>query len=97
MCQQGLGEDAWGLILRDEWNVKLPVSKSVIHNLAYWQGFQVMVLICSSALRSLAKGKAHLLSEVDDVIHDGRRNQKGQRSGHAVVDVLSKTGKFTFQ
>lgn len=67
----------------------------MIHNLAYCQGFQVMVLICSSALRSLAKVKDHLLSEVDDAIDDGRRNRKGQRSGHVVVDVLHRTGKLT--
>lgn len=54
-----------------------------------------MVLIGSSALRSLAKVKDHLLSEVDDAIDDGRRNQKGQRSGHVVVDVLHRTGKLT--
>lgn len=53
-----------------------------------------MVLICSPALRSLAKVKIHL-SDIDDVIDGGRRNQKGWRSGHVVVDVLHKTGKLT--
>lgn len=54
-----------------------------------------MVLICSSVLRSLAKVKDHLLSEADDAVDDGRRNQKGQRSRHVVIDLLHRTGKLT--
>lgn len=32
-----------------------------------------------------------VLSEVDDVIDDGKRNQKGQRSGYVIMDILYKT------
>lgn len=39
---------------------------NMIHNLTHWQGFQAMVLICSSTLQSFARVKFHLLSEEDD-------------------------------
>lgn len=29
-----------------------------------------------------------LPSEVEDVIDDGKRNQKGQRSGYVIMDIL---------
>ena len=32
-----------------------------------------------------------MLSEVDDVTDDGKRNQKGQRSGYVIMDILYKT------